>query len=223
MRFALVSDHLLLATTKPLHFGWSLTGNSTIVDVRVPASSAFQVLPYLSPSSETQGQSVGPGEKARRKFSSTGPFPNGQANAGSWLATKNALYYCAQSANSISWVLFGEFVHDGYWLDYGLSGSYTKEMHAAVRKLSVWYKLSGIIKILSTRRLKTLFQKYKPALTKGIHAFIDHASVNIIPTSLLCQMQANSSGTEFLSTISKFIKRNIILSLLVYVLHKTWN
>ena len=30
----------------------------------------------------------------------TGPFPNGQANAGSWLGTKNALYYCAQSTNS---------------------------------------------------------------------------------------------------------------------------
>ena len=36
----------------------------------------------------------------------TGPFPNSQANAGSWLGTKNALYYCAQSANSISRVLF---------------------------------------------------------------------------------------------------------------------
>ena len=36
----------------------------------------------------------------------TGPFPNGQANAGSWLGTKNALYYCAQSANSFSWALF---------------------------------------------------------------------------------------------------------------------
>ena len=36
----------------------------------------------------------------------TGPFPNGQANAGSWLGKKNALYYYAQSANSISWVLF---------------------------------------------------------------------------------------------------------------------
>ena len=36
----------------------------------------------------------------------TGPFPNGQANVGSWLGTKNALYYCAQSANSFSWVLF---------------------------------------------------------------------------------------------------------------------
>ena len=36
----------------------------------------------------------------------TGPFPSGQANAGSWLGTKNALYYCAQSANSFSRVLF---------------------------------------------------------------------------------------------------------------------
>ena len=32
----------------------------------------------------------------------TGLFPNGQANAGSRLGTKNALYYCAQSANSFS-------------------------------------------------------------------------------------------------------------------------
>ena len=43
----------------------------------------------------------------------TGPFPKGQANAGSWLGFKNALYYFAQSANSFSWVLF---VHDGYYL-----------------------------------------------------------------------------------------------------------
>ena len=31
---------------------------------------------------------------------------NGQENAGSWLGTKNALYYCSQLANSFSWVLF---------------------------------------------------------------------------------------------------------------------
>ena len=36
----------------------------------------------------------------------TGPIPNGQANTGSWLDTRNALYHCAQSTNSISWVLF---------------------------------------------------------------------------------------------------------------------
>ena len=36
-----------------------------------------------------------------------GPFTNGQANTGSWLdIKKKALCYCAQSANSISWVLF---------------------------------------------------------------------------------------------------------------------
>ena len=33
-------------------------------------------------------------------------FPKIQADAGSWLGTKNAFYYCAQSANSFSWVLF---------------------------------------------------------------------------------------------------------------------
>ena len=32
-------------------------------------------------------------------------FPKIQADAVSWLCTKNALYYCAQSANSFSWVL----------------------------------------------------------------------------------------------------------------------
>ena len=35
---------------------------------------------------------------------------------------------------------FRVFVHDGYCLNHGLSGSCTKEMHA-VRKLSVWYKI----------------------------------------------------------------------------------
>ena len=33
-------------------------------------------------------------------------FPKIQADAGSWLGTKNSLYYCAQSANSFSRVLF---------------------------------------------------------------------------------------------------------------------
>ena len=103
--------------------------------------------------------------------------------------------------------------------------------------------------ILSARKLKTLFQKYKLQLTTGIRTCISHIlrkyiyreflkdtttetshgkansyflfSILIIPTHLLCQMQVNSSGAEFLSTISKFIKRKKILSLLVYVLHKT--
>ena len=41
-------------------------------------------------------------------------------------------------------------------------------------------------------------------MEKGIHIF--PVSIVIIPTRLLCQMQAKSSGAEFLSTISKFMK-----------------
>ena len=40
-------------------------------------------------------------------------------------------------------------------------------------------------------------------------------SIVVISTRLLCQMQANSSGTEFLSTISKFMKRmNFVIACL---------
>ena len=40
-------------------------------------------------------------------------------------------------------------------------------------------------------------------------------SIVIIPTHLLSQMQANSSGAEFLSTISKFMKRmNFVIACL---------
>ena len=66
-------------------------------------------------SSESQGQS-GPEKGATKVFKHkqkspwvptlTGTFPNHQVDAGSWLGTKNALYYCALSANSFSWVLF---------------------------------------------------------------------------------------------------------------------
>ena len=70
-------------------------------------------------------------EKVRRKWKSpwlptlTGPFPNGQENAGNWLGTKNALYYCAQSANSFSWVLFGSSYTTAI-ISPHLPGSFTK-------------------------------------------------------------------------------------------------
>ena len=46
------------------------------------------------------------GRKSPRVLTLTELFPKIQADAGSWLGTKNALYYCAQLANSFSWVLF---------------------------------------------------------------------------------------------------------------------
>ena len=68
-----------------------------------------------------------------------GPFPHGQVNAGSWLGTKNALYYCAQSRNSISWVLFVSSYTTRQLLTRSRLVWGTKQMHA-VRKLSVWCK-----------------------------------------------------------------------------------
>ena len=180
---------------------------------------------------------------------------------------KNALYYCAQSAKSISWVFFREFVHDSYRLDHSWSVSCTKEMHT-VRKLSIWYKLpisntvypktkdafpvtcvawrfcreqsprgfSALTRLsyfarpcyagyFSKNTSLSLQQEFTLTATKTSHekwgwVHIFWVSIVITPTRLLCQMQANSSGADLLSTISKLIKRKKILSLLVYVLHK---
>ena len=70
----------------------------------------------------------------------TGPFPNGQVNAGSWLGTKNALYYCAQSGNSISWVLFVSSYTTRQLLTRSRLVWLMHQLMHAVRKLSVWYK-----------------------------------------------------------------------------------
>ena len=63
-------------------------------------------------------------------------FPKIQADAGSWLGTKNALYYCAQSANSFSWVLFVSSYTTAIVLPH-LPGSFTKLVRA--RETFIFY------------------------------------------------------------------------------------
>ena len=63
-------------------------------------------------------------------------FPKIQADAGSWLGTKNALYYCAQSANSFSWVLLVSS-HTTAIVSPHLPGSFTKLLRA--RKTFIFY------------------------------------------------------------------------------------
>ena len=72
----------------------------------------------------------------------TGSFPNGQANAGSWLGTKNALYYCAQSANSISCVLFVSSYTTAI-ISPHLPGSFTKLSQWETKELSMSPKTFG--------------------------------------------------------------------------------
>ena len=108
----------------------------------------------------------------------TEPFPKIQADAGSWLGTKNALYYCAQSTNKSQWVHF-------------------------VRSY-----MMAIVSIVAC-----LTYAPKKCTQSGNFQFDIKSPSD--PTRLLCQMQANSSGAEFLSTISKFMKRmNFVIACL---------
>ena len=81
-----------------------------------------------------------------------------------------------------------EFVHDGYCLDHGLSGSCTREMHT-VRKLSVWHKISfcTVVKtILSGRRIRESSRHVFPGgAGSGRHITIDVDSS--IQVSSSCQ------------------------------------
>ena len=102
-------------------------------------------------------------------------FPKIQADAGSWLGTKNALYYCAQSANSFSWVLFvSSYTTAIVSITACLAHAPKKCTQSGNFQFDI--KSPSDFKILSARKLKTLFQKYKLELTTGIHACIGHAS-----------------------------------------------
>ena len=206
---------------------------------------------WIMSSSETQGQSVGSGEKARRKFSSKGGRAPGhrlspdhfqkfkQMPAPDWAQKMLCIIVPNWRAHLLS--SFRVFVHDGYCT--ACRGHAPKKCTQSGNfQFDIDFPYD--FKILSARKLKTLFQKYKLQLTTGIHACIGHVlrryiyreylkdtttetshgkvnlyfcsvSIVIIPTRFLWQMQANSSWAEFLSTISKFMKRmNFVIACL---------
>ena len=72
----------------------------------------------------------------------TGPFPNGHVNVDSWLGKKNALYYCAQSANSIPWVLFASSYTTAI-ISPHLPGSFTKLSYSETKELPMSRKTFG--------------------------------------------------------------------------------
>ena len=123
----------------------------------------------------------------------TEPFPKIQADAGSRLGTKNALYYFAQSANTSQMSSFHVFVHDGYCFDHGLSSLCTKEMHA-VRKLSVWYKspiwsnaLTLIVKCKRTLLELNFYQPYPSCL---LLVYVLHKTWNWAFSRVVMQLTA---------------------------------
>ena len=128
-------------------------------------------------SSETQGQSVGSGEKVGRKFSSTGERAPGYRLSPNYFQKFKQMCApdCAQSANSFSWAPFvSSYTMAIVSITACLAHAPKKCAQSANFQCDI--KSPSDLKILSARKLKTLFQKYKLELTSGIHACIGHAS-----------------------------------------------
>ena len=94
-------------------FKWIFVGDFMLDANDISTAKSEEVCCFIVyPPHRTQGQSVRNGatkvfkhwQKSPWVPTLTGPFANSQANTGSWLGTKNTLYYCAQSANRFSWV-----------------------------------------------------------------------------------------------------------------------
>ena len=160
---------------------------------------------------ETQEQSVGSGEKAGQKFSSTGERAPGyrllpdhfqnfrRMPAPDW--AQKMLCIIVPNRRTHLQSSFHVFVHEGYCLDHGLCGSCTKEMHA-VRKLLVWYKIPIWFQITVCLKTKDVFLSCLFQLTYFIkckQTLLELNSYQPYP----------SSWEEW------------IVSLLVYALHKT--
>ena len=97
-----------------------------------------------------------------------------QIPAPNW-AQKNALHYCAQAANSFFWVLFVSLYTTAI-VSIRACLAHAPKKCTQSRDFQFDIKSPSDFKILSARKLKTLFQKYKLELTTGIHACIGHAS-----------------------------------------------
>ena len=91
-------------------------------------------------------------------------FPKIQADVSSWLSTKNSLYYCAQSANSFSWVLFVSLYMTAI-VSITACVAHAPKKCTQSGNFLFDIKSSSDFRILSARKAKTLFQKYKLELT----------------------------------------------------------
>ena len=150
--------HMLSISQATLH--------GQLKDFNLEISHSFSTIDNDTSSSETQGRSVGSGEKAERTFSLRTKEPLGtdshrtisknSSRCRLLIGHKKCFVLLCPIDEQISMSSFRSFVHDGYCLDRGLSNLCTKEMHA-VRNFQ--------------------FDIKSPS----------------DPTRLLCQMQANSS------------------------------
>ena len=137
------------------------------------------------PSLETQGSQLGREKRQNENFQVKAEEPLGtdshrtisknSSGCRLLIGHKNALYYCAQSANSFSWVLFvSSYTTAIVSITACLAHAPKKCTQSGNFQFDI--KSPSDFKILSARKLKTLFQKYKLQLTTGI----PHACISLV-------------------------------------------
>ena len=135
-------------------------------------------------SSETQGQSVGSAEKAGQKFSSTGERAFGhrfslnyfqkfkQMPAPDWAQKVLCIIVPNRQTVPPDFLFVSSYTTAIVLITACLAHAPTKCTQSGNFQFDI--KSPSDFKILSARKLKTLFQKYKLELTTGIHACIGH-------------------------------------------------
>ena len=113
----------------------------THLDIQKTPKTSDSLKPTLNKGSNRVGREGGTkvfkyGSKSPWVPTLTELFPKIRAHAGSLLGTKNTLYYCAQSANSFSWVLFVSSYTTAIVSPH-LPGSFTKLVR--VRETFIFY------------------------------------------------------------------------------------
>ena len=135
--------------------------------------SAYMFSPdaVLPPSSETQGQSVGSGEKAARKFHQT--ISKDSSGCRLLIGHKKCFVLLCPISEHISWVTFVCLYTKAIISIMACLAHVPKKCRQS-QNFQFDIKSPSDFKILSAWKLKTLFQKYKLELTTGIHACIGH-------------------------------------------------
>ena len=188
---------------------------------------------------ETQRQSAGLGEKARRKFSRMGGRAPGTDShrAGSDWAQKMLCIIVPDRRTASPGFFFVSSYETRYRLDHSLSVSCTKEMHTKTKTkdafpvtcVAWWFcreqsprgfaalaRLSYFaLRTKTAMLLRLLFQKYKLELTTGIHA---HSHENVA-----WKVNSHFLSLSWLLQFAYFVKcKRTLLELNFYQPYPNW-
>ena len=160
-------------------------------------------------SSETQGQSVGPGEKAQWTFSSTGGRAPGYRLSPDHFQTVKQILAPDWAQNGfvslcpiLEQHLLSFFVISYMTAIDSIMACLAHAPKKCTHSGNFYFDINSPFQNTVYPKLKTLFRKYKLELTMGIHACIDHIFVNIREFKMPQQLTATKTSHENIFSVS---------------------